>query len=87
MTEQSCYLLKARYGDLRFPSLLPYTGCYTFAIYILHPSLSALQLATVIDQDRVKAEAVIQLNLSKEVMNADFDDICEYLVEDEDDYI
>lgn len=39
------------------------------------------QLARVVDQDRAKAQAVIQLNLSKEVMDVDFDDICEYLGE------
>lgn len=39
------------------------------------------QLASVVDQDRVNADAVIQLNLSKEVMNVNFDDICEYLGE------
>ena len=56
------------------------SGCYS--------PFSSIQLATIIDQDRARAEAVVQLNLSKEVMNVGFDDICEYLVkEDEDDYI
>ena len=50
--------------------------------------LFILQLATVVDQDRTTAEAVIQLNLSKEVMNVHFDDICEYLaVSGDDDYL
>lgn len=40
------------------------------------------------NQDRAKAEAVVQLNLSKEVMNVNFDDICEYLGEtDVNDYL
>ena len=43
-----------------------------------------LQLATIVEQDRTKGKAVIQLNLSKEVMNVDFDDICAYVGDIED---
>ncbi len=45
----------------------------------------SLQLATIVDQDRRKATAVIQLNLSKDVMDVDFDDICEYIGDLEED--
>lgn len=37
----------------------------------------------VVDQDREKATAVVQLNLSKDVLNLDFDDICEYIGSDD----
>ncbi len=30
------------------------------------------------DQDRHKAKAVVELSLSKEVLQVDFDNICEY---------
>lgn len=52
-------------------------------IYLL-PYPFLMQLGTVIDQERSQAKAVIELNLSKEVMNVDFDDICEYVGDAED---
>ncbi len=47
--------------------------------------VTSLQLATIVDQDRRKATAVIQLNLSKDVMDVDFDYICEYIGDLEED--
>lgn len=38
-----------------------------------------MQLARIIEQDRPKAKAVVELLLSKEVLNVHFDDICEYV--------
>lgn len=35
-------------------------------------------MATIIEQNRERATAIVQVNLTKEVMQVDFDDICEY---------
>lgn len=39
----------------------------------------------VVEQDREKATAVVQLRLSKDVLNVDFDDICQYVGGDAED--
>ena len=38
-----------------------------------------LQLARIVEQDRPKAKAVVELILTKEVLAVHFDDICEYV--------
>lgn len=38
-----------------------------------------MQLARIIKQERSRAEAVVELILSKEVLSVHFDDICEYV--------
>lgn len=38
-----------------------------------------MQLARIIKQERSRAEAVVELVLSKEVLSVHFDDICEYV--------
>ncbi len=38
-----------------------------------------IQLGMVVEQDRERATAVIQLQDNKEVLNAEFDDICQYM--------
>ena len=38
----------------------------------------------VVEQDRERATAVVQLHESKEVLNLDFDDICQYVGTDAD---
>ena len=43
-----------------------------------------LQLARIIKQERSRAEAVVELVLSKEVLSVHFDDICEYVGDVED---
>ena len=46
--------------------------------------LSYMQLAKIIEQDRPKAKAVVQLLSSKEVLSVHFDNICEYVGDVED---
>ncbi len=43
-----------------------------------------MQLARVIEQERSRAKAVVELVLSKEVLSVHFDDICEYVGDVED---
>ena len=43
-----------------------------------------MQLARIIEQDRPKAKAVVQLLSSKEVLSVHFDNICEYVGDVED---
>ena len=42
------------------------------------PFQFSLQIATIIEQDRPNAKAVVEISLSKKVFEVDFDDICEY---------
>ena len=46
--------------------------------------LSYLQLARVIEQERQKAKAVVELLSSKEILSVHFDNICEYIGDTED---
>ena len=43
-----------------------------------------MQLARIVEQERSKAKAVVELVMSKEVLNVHFDDICEYVGDVED---
>ena len=53
-------------------------------ISIIPLSVFHMQLARVIEQERSKAKAVVELVLSKEVLSVHFDDICEYVGDVED---
>jgi len=44
-----------------------------------------LQVASIIEQERSKARAIIEVIDSQEVLKVDFDDICEYTGHIEDD--
>lgn len=50
----------------------------------VHAFLSYMQLARIIEQDRPKAKAVVQLLSSKEILSVHFDNICEYVGDVED---
>ena len=43
-----------------------------------------MQLARILEQDRPKAKAVVEMILTKEVIGVHFDDICEYVGDVED---
>ena len=52
------------------------TPCNVCALYI--------QLARILEQDRPRAKAVVELLQTKEVLSVHFDDICEYVGDIED---
>ena len=44
----------------------------------------SFQIATLLEQDRANARAVVNLIVTKEILKLDFDDLCEYIGEIED---
>lgn len=44
----------------------------------------SFQIATLLEQDRANARAVVNLIVTKEILKLDFEDLCEYIGEIED---
>lgn len=56
---------------------------YATALHLLSLHV-VLQLARIIEQDRPKAKAVVELVLTNEVLSVHFDNICEFVGDVED---
>ena len=59
------------------PNSLGQSYCFFFFVF-------SFQIATLLEQDRANARAVVNLIVTKEILKLDFDDLCEYIGEIED---
>lgn len=66
---------------LQMPSV---SAVQLYTIILLFFFVFSFQIATLLEQDRANARAVVNLIVTKEILKLDFDDLCEYIGEIED---